>query len=74
MFIYTWIDSRVQKRQKKNFFGIEEYRETYLLNYKQFKFQIFLNVIMPQYFYINICIFNYNLINKFLYIFASLMY
>lgn len=42
MFIYTWIDSRVQKRQKKNFFGIEEYRETYLLNYKQFKFQIFL--------------------------------
>lgn len=45
MFIYTWIDSRKKrqkKRQKKNFFGIEEYRETYLLSYKQFKFQIFL--------------------------------
>lgn len=30
MFIYTWIDSRVQKRQKKNFFGIEEYRGLFI--------------------------------------------
>lgn len=33
MFIYTWIDSRKKrqkKRQKKNFFGIEEYRDLFI--------------------------------------------